>query len=143
MSQNEFFKLFLPADKPLLTRTYKVCKEDHELIAEVYPESGFLTYYPGLTMRMLADEIRHQKLSNYFERIKSPHANVTSLIPNYDKYAEKHIKMNIDNNDQNLQESSELSDRPSEASSPKISEAGHRPVEATHSSSEAGYNSPT
>lgn len=48
--------------------TYSVREEDYQLIRKVFPETGFISYFPGFAMRLLADELRRREITEPNER---------------------------------------------------------------------------
>ena len=82
---SEFSKLFFSDHSPVIVRTFTVIEDDYQLVKTVFPEYGFLQYFPGLFFKLLAEELRKHNIKNALNRLEHPHlATVPGLVSNLD-----------------------------------------------------------
>lgn len=75
-------KLFIGrTDLPIVKRGFMVLEQDHELVRNVFPEPGFVTYYPGFCVSLLAKELRKYDITDPTQRTQYHHlAGVPGLV---------------------------------------------------------------
>lgn len=78
---SEFSKLFFPDTEPVIKTTFTCSDKDYQLVKVVYPEYGFLQYFPGLFFHLLAQELRKREIKNAYDRLSYPElATVPGLL---------------------------------------------------------------
>jgi hypothetical protein len=63
---------FLDQSKPVVKLTYVVNQCDYDFIKSVFPEHGFMAYFPGYNLRLLAEALRRHKINGFADRLYSP-----------------------------------------------------------------------
>lgn len=76
--------LFLPDSRKPLAKPRFVCyEEDWKLLQEVFPETGFTSYFPGLLVHVLATHLKENGITTYIERSERPDlANFSHFLSN-------------------------------------------------------------
>lgn len=69
MSKRDPSDLFIDSTKAVVKRTYVVNEADYDLVASIFPERTFATYFPGLCVRLLAETLRAKKITSLAERV--------------------------------------------------------------------------
>ena len=76
--------LFLPDSTEPLAKPRFVCYEkDWKLLQQVFPETGFTSYFPGLLVHILATYLKENGITTYIERSERPElANLSHFLSN-------------------------------------------------------------
>ena len=78
------------ATTPKKKNTYVCNEEDWKLIRDVFPESGFITYLPGLIVHILADECRKQNVTGVTDRNGTPLESITRVLSSFRITGQEH-----------------------------------------------------
>ncbi len=69
---NDLITYFIDTKKPTIKMTYSLAEEDYKLVKGIFVEHGFMQYFPGYSIRLLADSLRKQGITTFMDRVKSP-----------------------------------------------------------------------
>ena len=68
------------ADTPKRKTTFMCNESDWELLREVFPESGFITYAPGIILKLLADECRERNIKTITDRHNTSLESISRVV---------------------------------------------------------------
>lgn len=74
---------FLNEHKPIIKRTFSVNEADYQHVAQVFSETGFLQYFPGLCFKLLSQQLKQNGINNLSDRLANPDvATLAGLVSN-------------------------------------------------------------
>lgn len=78
-----YIDMFMPPGKPLVKPRFVAIEESWELLEHVFPEPGFRSYFLGHVVEKLAEELRKNQITNYYDRQRFAHlATIPGLLSN-------------------------------------------------------------
>jgi hypothetical protein len=62
---------FIDVHKPIIKMTYVVNESDYDFIKSVFLEHGFMAYFPGYSLKLLADSLHRNGIHSFHDRLKT------------------------------------------------------------------------
>ena len=63
---------FLDEHKPIIKRTFSVNEADYKHVIEVFSETGFPQYFPGLCFKLLSQQLKQNGIHTLTDRLSNP-----------------------------------------------------------------------
>lgn len=74
---------FLDEHKPIIKRTFSVNEADYKHVIEVFSETGFPQYFPGLCFKLLSQQLKQNGIHTLADRLSNPDtATLAGLVSN-------------------------------------------------------------
>lgn len=71
---------FVDTKRPIIKMTYSVNEADYQLVKRIFIEHGFMQYFPGYSIRLLAEALKKEKVTDFMDRVRCPAlANASAL----------------------------------------------------------------